>query len=115
MDLYHGIDIGVLESKMALCHSVYYIPSEPIPEVRTKGLINEMKLILTDIYKQFGLSDFLSSRIFHTLSEQRWLRRLLDRGILYRERRGVQYYCKLLISPQTHQECFVSSDDADDQ
>lgn len=84
---------------------MYYIPTEAVPEVRVKGLLPEMKSLMTEIYRRFGCGEFTLAQIAKGYEKKRVMR-LIKRGMICMERKSNTYVYKLLVTPETHPECF---------
>ena len=90
--------------------------AKPKPEINTKGLTEGQIVHLTNIFRCFGENDFTIGLLaektninpstigFHMAN-------LHERGLLHMERRGGNpaiYH--LMVTPESHPECFTQSD-----
>ena len=101
-DLRLAVDYGILDYKLVIKHSMYYIPDEIIPDVRVKDLTLEMKALLTEIYQRFGRGEFTARQIPKNTTRKK----LVRRGVISMERKNQTYVYRLLVTPETHPECF---------
>ena len=104
-DLCYATDFGILDCKQVLRHNIYYIPTEPIPPVRVKGLTREMKELLDDLYRRYQETEFTSAEALKP-EHRRWLPRFKNRGIMAMIKRQGTYVYRLLITPEDWPECF---------
>lgn len=120
-DLRYAANLGLIERSPqrmeGTCYYEYRICSTPKPAINTEGLTESQIFHLTNILRYFGENDFtiglLAERSNTNPSTIGFhMGNLHERGLLYMERRGGHpsvYH--LMVTPESHPECFSQSDD----
>ena len=120
-DLRYAANLGLIERSPqrmeGTCHYEYRICPTPKPAINTEGLTEIQISHLTNILRYFGENDFtialLAERSNTSPSTIGFhMANLYERGLLHMERRGGHpsiYH--LIVTPESHPECFLQSDE----
>ena len=120
-DLRYAANLGLIERSPqrmeGTCYYEYHICATLKPEINTKGLTEGQIVHLTNIFRCFGENDFTIGLLAEKTNTNPstigfHMANLHERGLLHMERRGGNpsiYH--LMVTPESHPECFTQSND----
>ena len=120
-DLRYAANLGLIERSPqrmeGTCYYEYRICSTLKPEINTEGLTDGQIVHLTNIYRCFGENDFTIGLLAEKTNTNPstigfHMANLHERGLLHMERRGGHpSLYRLMVTPESHPECFTQSND----